>query len=177
MNELKYLMWRDALGRFVTRAIARPRGEFPRIVLSISGKGRPSPLVLGRNLNILLEFRSQEWGPEWSAIWEEYVEEGDSAARIGGSGVLADPGVPPLVRSPVPSSNALIVEALKRKGHSEVHTAAREKKLSGLPVPSVERRIWPSKIKDGCEPWSGQSADPTLHPKGMDPYLTGSRSE
>jgi len=74
-----------------------------------------------------------------------------------------------------------IVQRLDRRGpeergHSEVHTAAREKKLSGLPVP------WNGGfglVRSRADASLGLAnrADPTLHPKGMDPYLTGSRSE
>jgi len=126
----------------------------------------------GEILKFCLSLRIEDGDLSGWQNGEEYVEEGGSATGIEGSGVLA----PPLVRSPAPSSNALIVEALKKEGHSEVHTAARERKLSGLPAP------W----SGGCGLMRSRAdaslglasrADPTLHPEGMDPYLTGSRSE
>jgi len=44
---------------------------------------------------------------------------GKRTAGIGEPGVPEDPGVPPLVRSPALSSDAMIVEALKKEGAPE----------------------------------------------------------
>jgi len=96
--------------------------------------------------------------------------------RIGEQGVLVNPGVPPLVRSPAPSSNVKSPRLCKERGCSEVRTAAREKELSGLPVP------WNGGfglVRPRADASLGLAsrADSTLHTKRVGPYITGSRSE
>jgi len=96
--------------------------------------------------------------------------------RIGEQGVLTNPGVPPLVRSPAPSSNVKSPRPCKERGCSEVHTAVREKELSGLPVP------WNGGfglIRPRADASLGlaSQADSTLHITGVSPYIIDTRSE
>jgi len=73
-----------------------------------------------------------------------------------------------------------VVQYLERrdpalKGYSKTHTAAREEWWR--PPRAMERRMWPTKIKGGCEPWPGQPgrSDPTC--QELDSCITSSRSK